>query len=53
MTSFAELNTKKDDGDPLITLENLADMNEILAIRVENERRAHKHAEKKSHTTRK
>jgi len=48
MTSFAELNTRKDDGDPLITLENLADMNEILAIRAENEHRAHTHAERKA-----
>lgn len=48
MTSFAELKTRQANGDPLIDLENLCDMNEILAIRYENQHRAHSHAMKKS-----
>lgn len=45
---MAELETVLPDGNPLITLEAVADLNEVRAVQAENERRAHKAAERKA-----
>ncbi len=45
---MAELRTRLPDGEPLLDLAAICNMNEVLAVRCENERRASKAAERKA-----
>ena len=45
LCSLTDLKTLRQDGNPLLSLAEVCDLNEILAVRYENERRAHKSAE--------
>lgn len=48
MVRLAELKTRTDDGQPLITIADVAILNEILIIRSDNEHRVHQAAERQS-----
>jgi len=48
LVSMAELKRTLPSGAPLIELDDVADMVEILRVRAENEHRAHKAAEAKA-----
>ena len=48
MTTLAELRSVDHDGQPLLDVCDVADMNEVLMVRYENERRANKAAERKN-----
>jgi len=48
LVSIAELKTLLPSGAPLIELDDVADLVEILQVRAENEHRAHKAAEAKA-----
>jgi len=45
LVSMAQLKTVLPSGAPLIELDDVADLVEILRVRTENEHRAHKAAE--------
>ena len=48
MCTLPELNGFRPDGDPLLDLNDVSDLNEILSIRYINEQRARRAAERKS-----
>ena len=48
MIRIAELRLRGPDGDPIIDLADVMDLNEILIVRSENEWRAHEAAERKA-----
>ena len=43
---MAELKQRGPDGQPILDLGDICDLNEILIVKAENERRAHEHARK-------
>ena len=43
-----DLKRRDHDGQPLLDLADVADMNEILIVRAENQRRAQRHAERQA-----
>lgn len=46
--SMADLKSRLPDGEPLIEIGDIADMNEMLQVRYENTRRAQRAAERKA-----
>lgn len=42
-----DLYALRPDGDPLVTIDDVADANEILLVRAENERRAYRASERR------
>ena len=48
MFTMPDLKQRDASGEPLVTLDDVCDANEILLVRYENERRAQKAAERKS-----
>ena len=50
MYSWTDLRRRGDDGEPLVTLDDICTFNEILLVDAENERRAHKAAQKRART---
>ena len=48
MVRYTDLVTRRPDGQPVIDLEAVCNINEILSVKFENERRAHKAAEREA-----
>ena len=49
---MVELRSRGADGEPILPLEAVCDLNEILIVRYENQRRAQRRAEQQSRSKR-
>ena len=52
LVSIVDLKRRGNDGQPLVDLCDVADLNEILMVDAENSKRAHKAAERKAKNAR-